>query len=108
MMTSRPVEDIKTIIEQNFGRQSMIPLQSHSDIEHHIWSTLLREPIASWGRPDKLKQQILHDLLKKADGMFLYVSFQLAELECCYVEDEVREALEQLPGTRLVPKLVTD
>ena len=59
----------------------------------------MREPIASRGWPDELEQQILHDLLKKADGMFLYVSCQLAELECCYGEDEVREALEQLPGT---------
>ena len=99
MMTSRPVEDIKKIIEQNFGRQSMMLLQSHSEIEHHIRSTLLREPIASRGWSDKLKQQILHDLLKRADDMFLYVSRQLAELECCYGEDEVREALEQLPGT---------
>ena len=99
MMTSRPNADIKEIIEQKFGSQSMMPLQSHSDIERHIQSTLLREPMASRGWPDPLKQQILNDLLKKADGMFLYVSCQLAELENCYGEDEVREALDQLPGT---------
>lgn len=99
MMTSRPDEDIKTAIEQNFGRQSTMSLQSHADMELHIRNTLIREPIASRGWPDELKQQILYDLLKKADGMFLYISCQLAELECCYGEDEVREALEQLPAT---------
>ena len=71
--------------------------QGRSDIERHVWNTLSNALLTDKEWSQNLKQHIVTDLTKKANGVFLYVACHLTELDACGGTGQVRDALKKLP-----------
>ncbi|TFY51087.1 hypothetical protein EVG20_g11172, partial [Dentipellis fragilis] len=70
----------------------------YKDIEAHL-SAVLQKQNPFMKCNNKIKQEIKDVLLKKANGMFLWVECQLKELKKCSTVSDLRKALRDLPPT---------
>ncbi|KAI3326446.1 ankyrin repeat-containing domain protein [Xylariaceae sp. AK1471] len=105
LLTSRPEQDIEAAIkDRNRDRDIIIPIQNDSvkeDINAYVYARVREHGELSrrWHSRQKIQSDIETTLIKKADGMFRWVSCQLDELEKCLGPQEVRQALANLPRT---------
>ena len=101
LCTSRQDQDIQSAIQQISKKETIVVAMqndgSRVDIERHVREDLQHGQLAQKAWSNDLKQQIVRDLTKKANGLFLYVVCQLNELNDCYGEGQVRDALGELP-----------
>lgn len=97
----------------NFGRLHVFTHASAADmqsyISHAIASSLLSGQLSLRSRT--LKDEIIHKLTDKAQGMFLWVHFQITDLCEAASDEDIRQILEHLPEglydtyTRIVMKI---
>ncbi|TFY61174.1 hypothetical protein EVG20_g7156 [Dentipellis fragilis] len=99
LATSRNEADIKECMETkttyvvNLGDNLI-----HNDIEAHLSAVLQKQrPFMKYS--DHIKQKIQDILLKRANGMFLWVECQLKELKKCKTGPDLEKALCNLPPT---------
>ncbi|KAL8285848.1 hypothetical protein RB597_002768 [Gaeumannomyces tritici] len=100
--TSRPELDIKTAMDAFLSRSHGAAInlttdqsKHNGDIGLYIDTMLASADYNSW--PPDLKADAKDLLLKKADGMFLYVSRQLEALRDLASESAIRAALQNIP-----------
>ncbi len=65
-------------------------------IENDLQAYLKEEMIAMHG-DESFKKRIEHRILQKADGNFLWISLVLQDILGCHTEEEVEQALEDVP-----------
>ncbi|KAI0479765.1 ankyrin repeat-containing domain protein [Xylaria cf. heliscus] len=103
LVTSRPEQDIKETFEHCSQWKSFISLQTdlvRNDIRTYI-QTRVRDQ-REWKRSylcPELQDKIERELIKKADGMFRWVSCQLDTLESCDNRYSIEKTLNSLPET---------
>ncbi|TFY70482.1 hypothetical protein EVG20_g2514 [Dentipellis fragilis] len=99
LATSRNEADIRECLETkstyvvNLG-DTLI----HKDIEAYLSAVLQKQrPFVKYH--NSIKEEIKYVLVKKANGMFLWVECQLKELKKCSTISALRKALHNLPPT---------
>nr|XP_036581485.1 pfs domain-containing protein [Colletotrichum truncatum]KAF6789836.1 pfs domain-containing protein [Colletotrichum truncatum] len=101
MVTSRPEHDIESTLKEFIN--SHIPLQSDlmaEDIEAYIRARVTQHKgLERWHKNKEIQDEIQACLMKKAHGMFRWVSCQLDELERCLDPISLRNTLKSLPKT---------
>ena len=58
----------------------------------------VEEEMATMHGDEEFKNAIATELVRKADGNFLWATFVLSEVLRCHTQDSVLEALEDVPG----------
>ncbi|KAI2614967.1 putative multiple ankyrin repeats single kh domain protein [Hypoxylon sp. NC1633] len=105
LVTSRPEQHIEAAIENCYHSEDVIsiPIKSNlveEDIRTYIHAIVRGDKgLERWQSRPKVQTEIETALLKKADGMFRWVSCQLDALRQCYDYPSVRQTLESLPKT---------
>ncbi|TFY58838.1 hypothetical protein EVG20_g8001, partial [Dentipellis fragilis] len=99
LATSRNEADIKECLETNVTHVvNLGDTLIYKDIEAYL-SAVLQQERHFRKCSDDIKQEIKNVLLKKANGMFLWVECQLKELKKRCGTPGLREALHNLPST---------
>ncbi|KAA1474506.1 hypothetical protein DENSPDRAFT_931704, partial [Dentipellis sp. KUC8613] len=97
LATSRSEVDIEDCFKQKKVSHSIdLDRLVHNDIETYL-STVLQTDSIFQHYDAGLKKQIRDSLLCKADGMFLWVSYQIKELKKCASGVALRIVLDNLP-----------
>ncbi|KAI0119987.1 hypothetical protein GGR51DRAFT_495851 [Nemania sp. FL0031] len=104
LMTSRPETDIDDSIRSWARDQDMLHIQSilvEEDINAYIRAYVRDHPrfTKMFCKRPGIQDQIENTLIKKANGMFQWVSCQLNQLAKCRDNRAVQEALTNLPMT---------
>ncbi|VUC26335.1 unnamed protein product [Clonostachys rosea] len=100
LVTSRLDYDIRVAFEEWAPPDGIIELSSRlmeKDITTYVQAKVAE--LERWRNREDIRQEIEHALLKKADGMFLWVACQLETLQSCKNPAAVRTALKDLPST---------
>ncbi|KAH8647303.1 hypothetical protein BX600DRAFT_420393 [Xylariales sp. PMI_506] len=102
LLTSRPEQDIESIIEI-WDYCEIMSLQSNlveEDILSYIHGQVYDTTrLVRWHKHPEIQQEIESVLANNAHGMFRWVTCQLDELEHCLNPRAVRDALNTLPKT---------
>jgi hypothetical protein len=100
LITSREEKDIKDTIKEVLGEKchsvSIQDKRVDDDIRVYLQTSMAEDSILrKW--PHELKDKVVEDLMKKANGVFRYVQCQLVTLRQCLREKDIKEALNRLP-----------
>ncbi|KAI1443597.1 hypothetical protein F5Y02DRAFT_392884 [Annulohypoxylon stygium] len=94
LITSRPNEDVESVVMERITKPNMISLQSNiliDDIRRYIHKKV--RGLTKWqSRPD-LQIEIESSLVERANGRFLWVNCRLDELEQCLDYDSVLKVI---------------
>ncbi|KAF2142278.1 uncharacterized protein K452DRAFT_250214 [Aplosporella prunicola CBS 121167] len=103
LVTSRPEQDIQSVIEKWAHIQDIVPIQGDlvaEDIRGYVQKRVRHhEGLSRWQQRPKVQAEIEAALIEKANGMFRWVSCQLDALENCLDYPTLKTALGSLPKT---------
>ncbi|KAI1088735.1 hypothetical protein F5B19DRAFT_470013 [Rostrohypoxylon terebratum] len=94
LITSRPNEDIESIVMERITQPNMISLQDdivHVDIRHYIHTNV--QGLMRWQSQPEVQKEIESLLIEKANGRFLWVKHRFDELRQCPNYDSVLKVI---------------
>jgi hypothetical protein len=99
LMVGRPElsYDIENVLEGNLPTISVNAVKNSADIEQYVTTKVSKE--RNLRRISKaLHDEIVSELTKRADGMFLWVDLMLKEVASKHKEVQMRQALNEAPS----------
>ncbi|OWT42403.1 nacht and ankyrin domain protein [Pochonia chlamydosporia 170] len=103
LVTSRPEQDITSVVSGFADKVDIVPIQSGAitdDIRAYVHTRVReREGLKRWRSQLDVQEEIESRLVDQADGMFRWVACQLDALEKCLDYRTLQIALNSLPKT---------